>query len=89
MATSIIQDLIAQAKARDGGRGPGRGGGSQPMGSPGNNWMGGGGRGGGGFNGNGGGYQDEVQFPVPADKCGLVIGKGKAIALFFRVYCTC
>ena len=66
MATSIIQDLIAQAKARDGGRGPGRGGG----GSGGNSWMGGSGQ----MNGSGGG---EVQFPVPADKCGLVIGKGK------------
>jgi len=65
MATSIIQDLIAQAKARDGGRGPGRGGG----GSGGNSWMGGSGQ----MNGSGGG---EVQFPVPADKCGLVIGKG-------------
>ena len=67
MATSIIQDLIAQAKARDGGRGPGRGG----AGGVGNNWMGGGG--GGQMNGSGG----EVQFPVPADKCGLVIGKGE------------
>ena len=68
MATSIIQDLIAQAKARDGGRGPGRGGG----GAGGNSWMGGGS---GQMNGSGG----EVQFPVPADKCGLVIGKGKSI----------
>ena len=65
MATSIIQDLIAQAKARDGGRGPGRGG----AGAGGNSWMGGGGQ----MNGSGG----EVQFPVPADKCGLVIGKGE------------
>ena len=70
MATSIIQDLIAQAKARDGGRGPGRGGGGGGGGGGGSNWMGGGG---GQMNGSGG----EVQFPVPADKCGLVIGKGE------------
>lgn len=45
-----------------GGPGPGQGGGFGP----------GGGRGRGGP----GGFNDENFFPVPADKCGLVIGKG-------------
>lgn len=35
---------------------------------------GGAGRGRGGFDG---GYPDETTYSVPADKCGLVIGKGK------------
>ena len=38
---------------------------------------GGGGRGGGGgFGGNRGGYQEETRYNIPAEKCGLVIGKG-------------
>ena len=50
-----------------GGRGGGRGGFNQ-----------GPGRGPGGFEG-GGGFQDQTTFSVPADKCGLVIGKGKEL----------
>lgn len=48
-----------------GGRGGGRGGFNQGpgrMGGP------------GGFDG--GNFQDQTTFSVPADKCGLVIGKG-------------
>lgn len=47
-----------------GGRGGGRGGFNQVPG-----------RGPGGYDG--GSFQDQTTFAVPADKCGLVIGKGK------------
>lgn len=49
-----------------GGRGGGRGGFNQ-----------GPGRGPGGYEG--GGFQDQTTFSVPADKCGLVIGKGRLL----------
>lgn len=60
-----------------GGRGGGGGrGGFSPSG-PGRDGMG---RGGGGFGGGGGGnYEDHTTFAVPADKCGLVIGKGQLL----------
>ena len=51
--------------------------------------MGGGGGQGGGFQGDWnrgarGGYgQDGTQYSVPADKCGLVIGKGKSRKIMF------
>lgn len=58
------------------GRGGGRGrGGPFPPGGPGR----GGGPGGGGMGRGGFGdpnFQDQTQYLVPADKCGLVIGKG-------------
>ncbi len=57
------------------GRGRGRGdGGRFERGGPGGG-RGRGGGGGGGFDGPGG-FGDETNYTVPADKCGLVIGKG-------------
>lgn len=53
------------------GRGFGRGRGGPGGGRGGRDFGPGGGR------GRGGGFNDENFFPVPADKCGLVIGKGK------------
>lgn len=55
-----------------GGRGGGRGGGPMGGGRP----DFGGPRGMGGPGGQRGGGEGEVQFSVPANKCGLVIGKG-------------
>ena len=61
------------------GRGRGRGGPPGPGGFNGGpprpGGMGPGGPGGRGF-GRDGNFPDETQFPVPAEKCGLVIGKG-------------
>ena len=57
-----------------GGRGGGGGGrGGFSPGGPGRGM----GRGGGGFDG--GNYEDHTTFAVPADKCGLVIGKGQLL----------
>lgn len=78
-AISMINELIDQAMQNDRNRGRGRGRGDM------NNSFGGGGGGGGGGGAGGppgrnGAYgyggQDEASFTVPADKCGLVIGKG-------------
>ena len=61
------------------GRGRGRGGpgGSfdGPGGPPRPGGRGRGGGGGGGFSDNG--FQDETTYNIPAEKCGLVIGKGE------------
>lgn len=73
-ATSMIRELIDNAMQNDRGRGRGRGRGENNFNDRGP--PGGGrerfGNGGGSF----GGGQDETNFTVPAEKCGLVIGKG-------------
>ena len=63
-------------RGRGRGRGDDRGGRFDERRGPGGP---GAGRGRGGFDGpgGGGGFQDETTYSVPADKCGLVIGKGK------------
>ena len=70
------------------GRGGGRGRGGFPPGGPGR----GGGPGGGMGRGFGDpNFQDSTQYSVPADKCGLVIGKGKILPLDLFIgdsYCT-
>ncbi|KAL5011503.1 hypothetical protein ScPMuIL_010054 [Solemya velum] len=84
-AASMIQDLLnstnqfnsggpgGMGRGFPGGGMRGRGGrGRGGMTPPGGRGMGRGGGGGGGFDG----YQDETNYAVPADKCGLVIGKG-------------
>lgn len=76
---------------RGGGGPPGRGGGGRgrggpfPPGGPGR----GGGPGGGGMGRGGFGdpnFQDQTQYSVPADKCGLVIGKGRLASVVFNLY---
>ncbi|KAH7985525.1 hypothetical protein HPB52_025586 [Rhipicephalus sanguineus] len=76
-AASFIGELIQSVLARDQqnmgrGRGRGRGGFDGGFGPPGGPGMGRGGRG----RGPGGDDVHEVQYTVPANKCGLVIGKG-------------
>lgn len=76
-AASFIGELIQSVLARDQqnmgrGRGRGRGGFDGGFGPPGGPGMGRGGRG----RGPGGEDVHEVQYTVPANKCGLVIGKG-------------
>ena len=56
------------------GGGPGRGGGFSPGGGAGRGM----GRGGGGFDGR---FEDHTTYAVPAEKCGLVIGKGDVYCL--------
>ncbi|XP_022327335.2 far upstream element-binding protein 1-like isoform X4 [Crassostrea virginica] len=77
IAAQMIQDLLNDYQQREGGMGRGFGGG-RGRGGPGRGRGGfGGGPGRGMGRGDGfGGFQDETQFAVPADKCGLVIGKG-------------
>lgn len=58
---------------RGGGRG--RGGGPFPPGGPGRGGGVGGGMGRGGYGDPN--FQDQTSYSVPADKCGLVIGKGE------------
>ena len=74
---TYFQNRQGGPMGRGGGRGGmGRGRGDEP-GRFGDRGPGGPmGRGRGGFGDNFGGG-DETQFPVPAEKCGLVIGKGK------------
>ena len=76
---------------RGGGGPPGRGGGGRgrggpfPPGGPGR----GGGPGGGGMGRGGFGdpnFQDQTQYSVPADKCGLVIGKGRLASVVFDLH---
>jgi far upstream element-binding protein len=66
-AAAMIRELIDQA-TNDRGRGGGR---RRDMDFNGGGYGNGGGGGGGGYGG-----QDETMYTVPADKCGLVIGKG-------------
>ncbi|XP_052221959.1 far upstream element-binding protein 1-like isoform X3 [Dreissena polymorpha] len=76
-ARAMIQDLLNNSNYGDGGMGRGGGGfrGGRGGGRGGFNQGPGRGMGGpGGFDG--GNYQDQTTFSVPADKCGLVIGKG-------------
>ncbi|XP_011422132.2 far upstream element-binding protein 3-like isoform X4 [Crassostrea angulata] len=77
IAAQMIQELLNDYNQREGGMGRGFGGG-RGRGGPGRGRGGfGGGPGRGMGRGDGfGGFQDETQFAVPADKCGLVIGKG-------------
>ena len=79
---------------RGGGGPPGRGGGGRgrggpfPPGGPGR----GGGPGGGGMGRGGFGdpnFQDQTQYSVPADKCGLVIGKGRLASTMLTSWNVC
>lgn len=71
-AANMINDLVNTAMRQNdqGGRGRGRGRGNDPNGGYGDQ------RPGGGRDRFGGGFTDETDFTVPADKCGLIIGKG-------------
>ena len=71
-AINMIQRLLPDERDGPMGRGFGRGRGGPGGGRGGRDF----GPGGGGGRGRGGGFNDENFFPVPADKCGLVIGKG-------------
>ena len=69
---------------------PGRGGFSP--GGPGRGMGRGAGGGGGGGGGGGqfdGGFEDQTTFAVPADKCGLVIGKGGLLFSWIKVQKGC
>lgn len=63
------------------GRGRGRGRGGPFMGGPGGPSGPGRGMGRGGPFGGGPNFPEETNYPVPADKCGLVIGKGRKALL--------
>ena len=83
-AKVIVQDLIESVMKRDqqmGGFGGGRNG----------NWGGGGAGGGFGRGAMGRDGKQEISFPVPANKCGIVIGKGgetiKAINMQSGAHC--
>jgi len=70
-ATNMINELIENAMNQNdqGGRGRGRGRGDDRNGPFGDRRPGGG-------QGRYGDFQDETNYTVPADKCGLIIGKG-------------
>ncbi|XP_064617106.1 far upstream element-binding protein 1-like isoform X2 [Liolophura sinensis] len=86
LAADMIQELVNSANdfqfqggpgmGRGMGRGRGRGRGGPFMGGPGGPSGPGRGMGRGGPFGGGPNFPEETNYPVPADKCGLVIGKG-------------